>query len=83
MKHSERISQHIVDRHFVPAWGARRETLEIRAGDVHKEIGLVNRMPAICSVLGSQRFQQLTRCHLVERKGPHNGANAIFVFHLD
>lgn len=83
MKQSDRISQHILDTHFVPVWRARREALEVRAGNIHKEIGLVDRMPAICSVLGSQRFQRLTRSRLVERRGPHNGANAVFVFRLN
>jgi hypothetical protein len=80
MKQSDRIWQHVVDRHFVSAWRARRETLEVRAGNVHKESGLVNRMPAICSVLGGQRFQRLTRSRLVERRGASQWCQCDFRF---
>jgi hypothetical protein len=82
MKLNDRILQHVVDRHLVPAWKTAQETLELRAGDVHKEMRLLNRMPAVCSVLGSNRFKTLTRVYLLDRQGPQNGANAIFKYRL-
>jgi 5-methylcytosine-specific restriction enzyme B len=80
MRQADEILQHVVDCHFVPAWKIATERVEPRAGDVHKELRLRNRVPAVCSVLGSLRLQRLGRVHLVERKGPQNGTNAIFVY---
>lgn len=82
MKLSDRISQYTVDCWFVPAWREQKPSVDVRAGDVHKGMGLHNRVPAVCSVLGSQRFQQLTRATLAGRGGPHTGANSTFTFRL-
>jgi len=82
MELSDRILQHVVDRHLVQAWNAQPETLELRAGNIHQEMRLSNRMPAVCSVVGSNRFQTLTRIRLLNRTGSQNGANATFVYKL-
>jgi hypothetical protein len=82
MRQADRILQHVVTAHFVPAWKAATPAIELRAGDLHKELKLSNRMPAMCSVLGSERLKKLTRTRLVERRGPQQGANAVFVYDL-
>jgi 5-methylcytosine-specific restriction protein B len=82
MKPSERIAQHIVSCHLLPAWKKKLDRITLRAGNIHSELGLRNRMPAVCSVLGSQRFQLMTGAELIDRGGPHNGANAVFTFRL-
>jgi len=70
MRQADRMLQHVVSDHFVPAGKAATPTIEVRAGDLHRELNLRNRMPAVCSVLGSERLQRLTRTQLVERRGP-------------
>jgi len=82
MRQADRILQHVVTAHFVPAWKMATPAIELRAGDLHKDMGLSDRVPAVCSVLGSERLQKLTRTRLVERRGPQQGANAVFVFSL-
>ena len=79
---ADQITQHVVSRYLVPAWKENKEQISIRAGDVHKEMGLRQRMPAVCGVLGSEKFQKLARTHLVDQTGPHQGANAVFTFQL-
>ncbi len=82
MRPSDDILQHVVRQHFVPAWRAGKEQITLRAGDIHRELGYQNRMPAVCSVLGSDRLQRLARVRLAERQGPQNGSNARFRFEL-
>jgi hypothetical protein len=82
MRLSDEIAQHVVRHHFVPAWRADQQRLTLRAGNIHRELKLTQRMPAVCSVLGSNRFHRMARVQLVDRRGPQNGANAIFVFEM-
>jgi 5-methylcytosine-specific restriction protein B len=82
MRLADEILQHIVDQHLVPAWGAGEEKICLRAGAIHKELGLRQRIPAVCSVLGSNRFQKMTGVLLLERRGPQNGSSATFIYKL-
>jgi hypothetical protein len=52
----------------------------IRAGDVHSDMGLQNRLPAVCAALGAEKFQRLCGLHLIRREGPHVGSNTVFYF---
>ena len=52
----------------------------IRAGDVHQALEFANRMPVVCSVLGSNRFCLDNNLVRLSTEGPLNGANAIFKF---
>lgn len=82
MSQANRIRQFTVDRFIAPAIAAGYDAITIRAGDVHKEMGLTNAMPAVCSALGSRKFDEyakITRSALV---GPANGANVYFTFKL-
>lgn len=54
--------------------------IQIRAGDVHKDMGLKNRMPAVCGALDSRIFQTEFGLQLSRREGPRQGANAEFRF---
>jgi 5-methylcytosine-specific restriction protein B len=82
MRQADRILQHVVAAHFVPAWKEGTPAIELRAGVLHEALGLISRVPAVCSVLGSERLQKLTGTQLVERRGPQQGANAVFVYNL-
>jgi len=82
MSQANRIRQFTVDRFIAPAVATGRDEITIRAGDVHREMGLSNAMPAVCSALGSRKFDEyanITRSALV---GPANGANVYFTFKL-
>ena len=56
------------------------DVVHIRAGDVHKDIGLQSRMPAVCSVLDGQKFLSEFNLELLKRSGPPQGANVFFTF---
>lgn len=69
--------------HFVdPARESGRSEFSIRAGDVHRDMGLANRMPAVCSALRSRQFAADAGVELRGATGPRQGANAVFIFAL-
>lgn len=82
MNQADHIRDHINRVYIEPArkQGARKFT--IRSGDVHSEMGLENRMPAVCSVLDGVKFQQLYRVRQIDRKGPPQGSTANWTFEI-
>lgn len=82
MRQAERILEYVMDRCFCPAKQICGTQLSLRAGDIHKELGLSNRLPSVCSVLGSQNLQRVTQALLVARYGPQQGSNAVFVYDI-
>jgi hypothetical protein len=57
-----------------------KERLSLRAGDIHRELRLVNRVPAVCSVLGSKKFQTENRLRTIGRSGPASGQSTTTEF---
>jgi hypothetical protein len=82
MSQANRIRQFTVDRYIAPAVAAGRDEITIRAGDVHSEMGLLNAMPAVCSALGSRKFDNYANITRIALVGPANGANVYFTFKL-
>jgi 5-methylcytosine-specific restriction protein B len=79
---ADEIRGHVIRNHFEPARAARKAEITLRAGDVHKELLLVDRMPAVCSVLGSNRLEREARVKRLKIEGPHDGANALFTYEV-
>lgn len=79
---ADEIREHVIRKHFEPARAAQKKELTLRAGDIHKELGLEQRIPAVCSVLGSNRLERKARAKRLKLEGPHNGANALFTYEI-
>ena len=82
MKLSDEIRQHVIQQHIEAAKCGGREKLTIRAGDIHKKMGLSNRIAAVCSVLGSKRLEKEAGVQRLSAEGPYNGYNASFTYLL-
>jgi hypothetical protein len=82
MTQADRIRQFVFDSYIIPARTKGHETVTVRAGDVHREMRLVSAMPAVCSAIGSNKFEELAKVTTVARRGPANGANVYFEFRL-
>lgn len=54
----------------------------IRAGDVHHDMGYKNRLPLVCSALGSAVFEREYRVRRLAVDGPLAGANTVFRFSI-
>jgi hypothetical protein len=82
MKQADQIRQFAINNYVAPVRRAGGSELVIRAGDVHREMGLTSAMPAVCSAIGGNKFGELAQAKLVRREGPTNGANVYFHFSL-
>ena len=61
----------------------RGETeIKFRAGDIHREMSLKNRYPAIASAIQSGKFSASCRVQLIEERGPIGGSNRYLTFKI-
>jgi len=79
---ADEIRQFVHRTYVRPALLTGRTSVRVRAGDVHKDMGLQNRMPAVCGALGSKIFEKQFGLELIGRTGPRQGATATFEFRL-
>jgi 5-methylcytosine-specific restriction enzyme B len=82
MNQADRVREYCKSRIIEPARARGDETVSIRAGDVHSALGFKNRLPLVCSVLGTTIFEESARVERISIAGPMNGANAVFTFRL-
>ena len=72
-----------VNKAFVePARRFGKTDVVVVAGDVHRHLMLDNRMPAICSALDAQKFQEQYRVMLSGRSGPRQSSTATWRFSI-
>jgi hypothetical protein len=79
---AERIRRFAFENYVAPVYDAPNSEIRIRAGDVHKAMGLSGRMPAVCGALDAMIFQREYGLELARRTGPAQGANVEFVFRI-
>ena len=79
---ADRIRQHVLVHHIVPSRDAGENLIAVRAGDVHREMGLQDRVPAVVSALDTQRFQGMAGVVMEGRSGPPQGATTAFTFRV-
>jgi type I restriction enzyme R subunit len=77
---AELIRQFAFDNYIEPMRGTPDALICIRSGDVHKDMKLSARMPAVCSALDAKIFQSDFGLELVRRTGPRQGATVEWVF---
>jgi len=80
MSLSEQIQQHVRVTYIDPARKRGDPTVRIKAGDVHREMHWTNRVPSVCTTLGSQKFQRETGLELVSKQGPPSGYSTTAVY---
>ena len=79
---ADRIRQHVLVHHIVPSRDAGENLIVVRAGDVHREMGLQDRVPAVVSALDTQRFLDMAEVVMEGRSGPPQGATTAFTFRV-
>lgn len=82
MSQADRIRTHVYENRIAPARRNGAESMTIRAGDIHTEMGLANAMPAVCSALRSSKFEAMAGVTAISITGPQFGANVFFTFAL-
>ena len=79
---ADRIRRHVRVRYIDPARRGGGNTVTIRAGDVARELDVRNRVPAVCSALGSKLLLEQAGLRLVERRGPLQSTTTEFLYAL-
>jgi hypothetical protein len=82
MSLSETTKRHVIAKYVNPARSRGQERLEVRVGNVAKELGLSNRTPSVFSTLSSQNFQREAGLELIEKRGgpPSGGPSTTVQF---
>ena len=78
---ADRVREHS-HNYIEPACLKGDSKVTVRAGDVHKAMGLRDSMPALATALGANKFQPHAGVQLVKREGPHVGANLRLTFEI-
>jgi len=79
---AKRIRAYVNDAFIEPARRAGVDETSVTAADVHKDLRLHNRMPAVCSAIDSKKFQDQFGVGVRQRTGPPQGGTVTWVFSL-
>ena len=79
---ADRIREYVYIQYVAPEREKWASMITIRTGDVHAEMELNNRLPAVCGALTTNKFQEQYGVRLVNHTGPNQGANVLLTFEL-
>ena len=82
MKQADRIREYAIKHCIKPARDAGKRRVSIRAGDVHKAMGLDNRIPAVCSALRTEEFQDRANVEFEYRTGQKESTTTTFHYRI-
>ena len=70
-------------KHYIdPAREKKDKVVSVRAGDIHHQMSLSQSLPAVCSALGSTKFENLCNVKRKDIVGPANGSSTTFVYEI-
>jgi len=76
---ADQIRHFVLETYILPARERGQSTIHLVAGEIHAEMGLKDRMPAVCGALDAGKFAD--QCHIVvvSRQGPKYSNTAEWV----
>jgi len=77
---NKEVQEHVRVTYVKPAKLRGESTIRIKAGDVHRDLRWANRVPSVCTTLGSQKFQRETGLKLISKQGPPSGYSTTVVY---
>jgi hypothetical protein len=77
---SDAIRQHAYQKYVLDAHRRKEKLISINVGDVHREMGLSNRVPLVCAALGSKKFLTEYGLRVVSKSGPPSGQSTTVTF---
>ncbi|MGB6973637.1 MAG: hypothetical protein WBD67_03035 [Terracidiphilus sp.] len=82
MKPTEQTKKHVISSYVKPARLKGEKTIQVRVGNVQKELGWTNRTPSVFSTLLSKDFQLEAGVELIEKRGgpPSGGPSTTVQF---
>jgi 5-methylcytosine-specific restriction protein B len=83
LREADRIRACARNYYIEPAREAGASTVQIRSGDLAREMGLTNVHPNICSALGSREFSRMIGTPPPEATEPNPSSSTVFTFALE
>ena len=80
MNYSDEVRAYCAEHFIEPARARGEAEITIRAGDIHRALDYRNRIPLVCSALGTSVFEEQYRVRRKSVEGPLNGSNIVFRF---
>lgn len=80
MSDTERVREWVETKVIRPARARGDRMVSVTAGDVHRELGLKNRVPVVCQALKSKRFLHENHLVLKDMSGPPSGLSTTVRF---
>lgn len=80
MRNADRIRSHGREKYVLPARERKQSRFSIRAGDVVRELKLIDHTPAVCSALKTREFLHENNLRLVGRSGPPSGKSTTVTY---
>jgi len=80
---SQQIRDHLLRKYVQSARRRKQATVEVCAGDVHRELGLYNSVPSVCQALRSKKFEQQSNARLLEFSSPPSGLSTTTTFRFE
>jgi len=77
---SDAIRRHAYEKYVLHAQRRKEKIISIKVGDVHREMGLSNRVPLVCAALGSKKFLQEHGLRIVSKTGPPSGQSTTVTY---
>lgn len=77
---ADKVRLHARKRYVLSARDRGEKSFPIRVGEVARDLGLIDRVPAVCSALKTKQFLQENDLQLVDTVGPKSGQSTTVVF---
>lgn len=77
---ADAVRQYVLTQYIRPARERGDRDVSVTAGEVHKALGLKNRIPLVCAALRSVRFQAANHLRLKDVTGPPSGMSTTVKF---
>jgi len=77
---NKEVQRYVLSTYVGPAKVRGENTIRIKAGDVHRDLHWVNRVPSVCTTLSSKKFQRETGLELISKQGPPSGYSTTVVY---
>ena len=77
---SDAVRRHAYEKYVLEARNRKENLVSINVGDVHRELGLSNRVPLVCAALGSKKFLAEHGLRIVSKTGPKSGQSTTVTF---
>ena len=80
MRNADAIRSYGREKYVLPARARKEKRFSIRAGDVVRDLKLIDRIPAVCSALQTREFLKENNLRIVEKSGPPSGKSTTVTY---